>query len=127
MRSENVRSEGPEDAAVTTAEVADFLCPFGRRAQAELAALRDEYEDRVRLAFKDLPLPDIHSEAVRAAMAARCTEPAREVPAFQAKPFEFELFADENFEKVAQEVGAKAEKLMRCLNEGATKHDVERG
>ena len=123
---ENVRSEGPEDAAVTVVEFADFQCPYCRRAQATLTALREEYKDRVRWVFKDLPLPDIHPEAVRAAMAARCADQQKKFWPFQAKLFELELFTDENYENAAKEVGVNAKKLMECLNEGAVEQDVFR-
>jgi len=123
---EDVRSEGPEDAAVTVVEFADFQCPYCRRAQATLAALREEYKDRVRWVFKDLPLPDIHPEAVRAAMAARCADQQKKFWPFQAKLFELELFTDENYEKAAKEAGVNAKKLMDCLNEGSVEQDVAR-
>ena len=123
---EDVRSEGPEDAAVTVVEFADFQCPYCRRAQATLAELRDEYKDRVRWVFKDLPLPDIHPEAVRAAMAARCADQQKKFWPFQAKLFELELFTDENYEKAAKEAGVNAKKLMECLNEGSVEQDVAR-
>ena len=71
---EDVRADGPADAVVTVVEYSDFQCPYCRQAQATLAQLREEYKDRVRWVFKDLPLPDIHPEAVRAAMAARCAD-----------------------------------------------------
>lgn len=123
---EDVRSEGPEDAAVTVVEFADFQCPYCRRAQATLAELREEYKDRVRWVFKDLPLPDIHPEAVRAAMAARCADQQKKFWPFQAKLFELELFTDENYEKAAKEAGVNAKKLMECLNEGSVEQDVAR-
>lgn len=123
---EDVRSEGPEDAAVTVVEFADFQCPYCRRAQATLAALREEYKDRVRWVFKDLPLPDIHPEAVRAAMAARCADQQKKFWPFQAKLFELELFTDENYEKAAKEAGVNVKKLMECLNEGSVEQDVAR-
>ena len=123
---EDVRSDGPEDAAVTVVEFSDFQCPYCRRAQATLAELRKEYEGRVRWVFKDLPLPDIHPEAVRAAMAARCADQQKKFWPFQAKLFELELFTDENYENAAKEVGANAKKLMECLAEGAVEQDVAR-
>lgn len=123
---ENVRSEGPEDAAVTVVEFADFQCPYCKRAQATLAELREQYKDRVRWVFKDLPLPDIHPEAVRAAMAARCADQQKKFWPFQARLFELELFTDENYEQVAKEVGVNAKKLMECLDEGSVEEEVFR-
>ncbi|MHB8419915.1 MAG: DsbA family protein [Myxococcales bacterium] len=64
------RALGPSSAPVTIVEFADFQCPFCARAEETLRRLREIYGDRIRLVWKDLPLP-FHSEALAAAEAAR--------------------------------------------------------
>jgi thiol-disulfide isomerase/thioredoxin len=65
--------KGTEDAPVTLVEWADFECPFCRMAAAELDNLMKRYHGKVKLVFKNYPLPaHTHAEAAaRAVLAAR--------------------------------------------------------
>ncbi len=50
-------------------EFSDFQCPFCRRVEPTLKGLRDKYGDKVRLVWKNEPLP-FHPRAEPAAEAA---------------------------------------------------------
>src|SRR5437879_3099588 len=63
-------ARGPTDAKVTIVEYSDFECPFCARVQATLARVLKEYDGRVRVVWKDSPLP-FHVHAHAAALAAR--------------------------------------------------------
>ncbi len=115
---EDARLRGPQDAPVTIVEFSDFQCPFCRSVQATLTELREQYEDRVRWAFKDLPLTEIHPEALRAAQAARCAGEQGKFWEFRAKLFEQELFTDAMYTEVATELKLKADPLLECVNSG---------
>lgn len=62
---------GGANATVTIVEFSDFQCPFCQRVNPTLAKLRETYGDRIKLVFKDYPLPN-HPQAPKAAEAARC-------------------------------------------------------
>jgi len=64
-------STGPADAPVTIVEFADYQCPYCKRAQPTLDKLMSNYEGKIRLVYKDYPLP-MHSQAKPAAVAAHC-------------------------------------------------------
>jgi len=57
---------GKPTALVTIVEFSDFQCPFCRRVQPQLDALRSRYGDDVRFVFKQAPLP-FHDRAEPAA------------------------------------------------------------
>jgi protein-disulfide isomerase len=61
---------GPSDALVTVVEFGDFQCPFCKRVQPALQALRDDYGADLRIVWKDNPLP-FHTQAEPAAQLAR--------------------------------------------------------
>ena len=121
---EEVRQRGPLDAPVTIVEFSDFQCPFCRKVQPVLSELREEYEDRIRWVFKDLPLTDIHPEAVRAAQAARCAGEQEKFWEYRAKLFEQDLFTDATYTEVAEATEVDPEPLMECLNSGKYQRPV---
>lgn len=66
-------SRGPETAAVTIVEFADFECPFCQRIAPELDQLWEKRKATLRFVYKFMPLPmHPHGEiAARAAIAAQ--------------------------------------------------------
>lgn len=66
------RIRGDAGAPVTIVEFSDFQCPFCQRVQPALLELLSKYRGKVRLAYRDFPLAEIHSRAHKAAEASRC-------------------------------------------------------
>jgi protein-disulfide isomerase len=60
---------GPADALVTIVEFQDFECPFCKRVQPTIDEVLRKYAGRVRLVFKNNPLP-FHERAHPAAVLA---------------------------------------------------------
>jgi len=63
--------KGPEDAEITIVEFSDFQCPFCRTLNQYLNVASGAWPGKVRVLFKQMPLP-IHSWAKKAALAAIC-------------------------------------------------------
>jgi len=66
------RLRGNPKAPVVIVEFSDFQCPYCRQAQPVLKSVLAKYEGKVSLAYRDLPLRDIHPQAQLAAEASRC-------------------------------------------------------
>lgn len=69
------RTKGPADAALTIYEMSDFQCPYCRRQAVEVLPIIDkEYiaAGKVRWIFLNLPLTQLHPNAVAAAEFAMC-------------------------------------------------------
>lgn len=62
-------ARGAKHALVTIVEYSDFQCQFCARVEPTLARLLKEYQGRVRLVWRNLPLP-FHDRAKAAAIAA---------------------------------------------------------
>jgi protein-disulfide isomerase len=63
--------KGPASAPITIVEYSDYQCPFCARVNPTLERIVQAYGDKVKIVFKDFPLPN-HLEAPKAAEAAHC-------------------------------------------------------
>jgi len=115
---------GPADAPVTMVEFSDFQCPFCRRMQPVLMELFDEYEGKVSWVFKDLPLTQIHSQAQRAAEAARCAGDQGKFWEFRDALFERSRVTEDTPDEIAAELELEEEPFHACLESGKYKAEV---
>ena len=118
-------SRGPANAPVTIVEFSDFECPYCSRAEETVSEVMRVYGDKIRLVFRDLPLPN-HQNAPKAAEAAHCAGEQGKYWEMHAK-----LFANQRALEVPSLKGyAKDLKLDqatfdKCLDSGATAALVE--
>jgi len=68
------RLRGNPKAPVMIVEFSDYQCPYCRQVEPVLKELLAKYGDKVSLAYRDLPLRQIHPQAQIAAEASRCAE-----------------------------------------------------
>lgn len=116
---------GGENAPVTIITFSDYECPYCARAESTIARVLKEYGDKVRLVFRNYPLP-FHNNARPAAEAALCANA-------QGKFWDFhdKLFAQqsslglETYKKIAGEVGLDQAKFEQCLAKNEFKTAVD--
>jgi protein-disulfide isomerase len=65
-------SRGAKTAAITIVEFADYQCPYCGQMEPVLAQILKHYPKDVRLVYQQLPLKDIHPDALHAAEASIC-------------------------------------------------------
>lgn len=107
---------GPATAPVTIIEFSDYQCPFCARVTPTLDKLRAAYPDKIRIIFKDFPLPN-HPLAPKAAEAAHCAGD-------QSKYWEMHdhLFANPqgldlpSVKQYATKLGLDQAKFTQCLD-----------
>lgn len=124
-------TKGPKTAKVTIQLFSDFQCPFCSRVEETLKQVREEYGDKVRIVWRNLPLP-FHKDAMLAAEAA--------MEAFKQKGDEgFWKYHDKLFEnqrtpaglerpaleKYAEELGLDMAKFRKALDEHTHKALIE--
>lgn len=64
---DKTRIRGDKNAPITIVEYSDFQCPYCGRGFQVVEALREKYGSKMRFIYKDLPLVQIHPNALPAA------------------------------------------------------------
>lgn len=118
---ENVPMKGNENAEVTVVEYSDFQCPFCKRGASMLPQILEDYQDKVKIVYKQLPLSN-HKWAKPASIASLCS--------FEQDPEKFWEFHDSVFEKqneinvdnadarlkeIAQNIGLDVAAYEKCI------------
>lgn len=120
---------GSKDAPVTMVEFTDYQCTFCQRFHlSTFPELRKKYIDtgKVRFASRDLPL-EFHSNAARAAEAARCAaDQGRFWPMRDKLVANAARLAAEDVNRYARELGLNPDAFSSCMSSGKHKDEVEK-
>lgn len=117
---------GPASAAVTVVEFSDYECPFCARVQPTVEALQAKYGNRVRWAFKHLPL-DFHPKAKPAAAAAIAAHKQGKFWEFSSKLWDNQnSLEDATFERIARELKLDVAKFNTDRASAAAAGQIER-
>jgi protein-disulfide isomerase len=120
-------SRGPANAPVTIVEFSDFECPYCSRAEETVSEVMRVYGDKVRLVFRDLPLPN-HTNAPKAAEAAHCAGDQDKYWEMHAKLFANQRALDvASLKGYAKDLKLDAAKFDKCLDSGSKAALVEEG
>jgi protein-disulfide isomerase len=111
-------SRGDPKAPITIVEFSDFECPFCVRAEAAVKQVLAAYPGKVRLVYRDYPLPS-HTRAQKASEAALCAGD-------QGKYWEMheKLFANTRalevgqLKQYAKDLGLTSDRFDKCLDSG---------
>jgi protein-disulfide isomerase len=114
----NAPVKGPKNAPVTIVAYSDFECPFCSRVLPTMKQIEDQYGNKVRVAFKNQPLP-FHSNAKPAAAAALAAHEQGKFWEMHDKLFANQRALDRaSLEKYAQELGLNVDKFKAALDSG---------
>jgi protein-disulfide isomerase len=119
-------AKGPKSAAVTIVEFSDFQCPYCSKVVPALKQVEEAYKNKVRIAFKHLPL-SMHPFAQGAAEASMAAHD-------QGKFWEMhdKLFANQgqldrpSLDRYAQDLGLNMPRFKAALDSGKFKDRVQR-
>jgi protein-disulfide isomerase len=116
---------GPASAPVTLVAFSDFQCPFCSRAVPTLKEIEDQYKGKLKVAFKQMPLP-FHDKAHLAAEAALAANEQGKFWQYHDKLFANQQALDRpSLEKYAEELGLNMTKFKSALDSGKFKDKVD--
>ncbi len=118
-------SKGASSAPITIVEFSDFQCPYCSRAEETVTKVLKAYDGKVRVVYRDYPLP-FHAQAEKAAEAAHCAGD-------QGKYWEMheKLFANQKalepaaLKGYAKDLSLDQGKFDKCLDSGDKAKVVE--
>jgi protein-disulfide isomerase len=117
---------GGKDAKITIIEFADYQCPFCSQVGQTLKDLLAKKEDKVKVIFRDFPLPS-HKNARIAAEAAECADEQGKFWAYNELLFNNQQsLSVENLKTYAHGIGLNTEKFNRCLDTRKQRSEVEK-
>jgi len=67
------REQSAARTVVTLTEFSDFQCPYCKRAAGVVEQVRQTYGERVKVVFKQMPLP-MHQQVFKVAQASVCAQ-----------------------------------------------------
>jgi protein-disulfide isomerase len=119
VASSGFPARGAAAAPVTIVEFSDFQCPFCGRITPTLDQVMTKYGEKVRLVFRQFPLP-MHPNAAKAAEAALCANEQGKFWAMHDAMFKDQsgLAVDALKTKAAAISGLDAASFNACLDSG---------
>jgi protein-disulfide isomerase len=121
---------GPADARVALVEFSDYECPYCRRHFLEtMPKIEENYikTGRIRYAFRDWPVDELHPQAIRAHEAAHCA--GEQDKYWQMHRRLFSPAGSHTADRMAdlgRELGLDMNAFARCVGEGRVTEVIRR-
>jgi len=118
----DVKSNGPfvggKSAKVTIVEFSDFQCPFCSKGAAVMHDLKKKYGDKIKIVFKNFPLP-FHQNARFAANASLCANEQSTDAFWKLHDWMFanqEKLDPASLKEAGKSIGIKADVFAQCVD-----------
>lgn len=116
---------GSTGVKVTIVEFSDFQCPYCGNVEPTLRKVLDSYGDKVKLVYKNYPLPS-HENAENAALTALCAKEQGKYWEYHDKLFENqESLKADDLKKYAADLGLNTQDFNSCLENKKYKSQIE--
>ena len=114
--TEGYYSIGPEDAPITIVEFSDYQCPYCERWHTQVYnQLLAAYPGKIRFVYRNLPLTQIHPQAMPAAEAALCAGDQNAYWQYHDRLFtNQDLLGEDFYVQVATDLGLDVTAFNQC-------------
>jgi protein-disulfide isomerase len=113
---------GPDDAVVTLVEFSDYECPFClRHFQQTMPLIHERYiqSGKIRYAFLDWPVDQLHPQAIRAHEAAHCAGEQQKYWDMHRRLFgRADIHTPQALSQLAAELGLDLPAFTSCIGSG---------
>lgn len=117
---------GSENPLITIVEFADFQCPYCREEAPILRKVLLDYNNDIKVIFRDFPISSSHADAVGAALAANCANE-------QGKFWEYhdllyqnqDNLSIENLLVMANSLGVDFDKFSECFGDRKFENEIQ--
>ncbi len=117
---------GAADAPITIIEFSDYECPYCRKWHADTwKPLREQYADKIRLVYRDLPLSNIHPNAISAAEAANCAGEQGQYYPYHEKLLDGDTLGQPVYEQYAADLKLDMTQFKECVSTRKYKDEVQ--
>jgi len=117
---------GGKDAKITIIEFADYQCPFSSQVGPTLKDLLAKKGEKVKVIFRDFPLPS-HKNASMAAEAAECADEQGKFWAYNELLFNNQQsLSMKNLKDYAHGIGLNTVTFNQCLDTRKQRAEVEK-
>lgn len=107
-------AKGPKTAPVVIIEFSDYECPYCKRAEETVQQVLKAYGDKVRLVYRNYPLP-FHANARPASEAAACAEAQGKFWEYHEKLWTAPSLGEAALKQIAGEIGLDQAAFDKCL------------
>ena len=116
MKAADAPAQGPASAPIELIEFSDFQCPYCQRAHPTVKQVLDAYGGRIRLVYRNYPLPN-HPNARPAAEAAQCANEQGKFWQYHDRLFTNpSKLSDADLKQSAAELGLDASRFNACVD-----------
>lgn len=120
-------TKGPRDAEVVLLKFSDFQCPYCAIAAAEMKTFTQNHPDDVLYVYKQLPLTNIHDQALPAAKAAWAAGQQDKFWLYHDGLFAYQdKLGEDYYAALAKQIGLNMEKFERDRNSPAAQAAIDK-
>lgn len=122
---------GNENAEVPVIIYGDFQCPYSKRFAETFAEVYEQNQNKLKVAFKQLPLTSIHPQAYPSAHASLCADDQQKFWEMYTKLYDTvdvwgaKDATEEVFSSLAVEIGLDKVKFDQCMTDDIHREEIE--
>lgn len=117
---------GSSAPIITVVEFADYECPYSREVFSTFREMAAKYGRDVRFVYRDFPLQDVHTRALKAAIAGECAQEQNKFWQMHDRLYQSgDALSDADFMRYAQEMGLNMRDFSACFMSSGSGKRVE--